>query len=336
MFRTFQIINNIKDGERKLNEEERAIALEVFNSKDRAFEFSLIRKKLSVPDGNYNYADKDKLPGNRTICNFRKIFGKKYWHELSFDEKEEIWHLKQFAKDPEWLKAYAAKKWQLEPTAIDHLLKFRLAEGYARLSRKAIMNILPYLERGHIYDKAVLSGGIRNAFGASHWNSLTQEEKLQLENLVSEEHEKKKIDAIKDHLHSYYKLSKKQLNRLYHHSVVRENPELKAKLPEPENVRNPIVQQALFEIRKLVNMIIDKYGKPDEIKVELARELKSSKKERESIRYRQQENEANNDRIKAMLDEHHLPHSRSNIQKVFLWEEAHKKCPFTGVDVFIT
>ena len=34
----------------------------------------------------------------------------------------------------------------------------------------------------------------------------------------------------------------------------------------------------------LVNKLIEKYGKPDEIRVELARELKQSKDERETAR----------------------------------------------------
>ena len=43
-----------------------------------------------------------------------------------------------------------------------------------------------------------------------------------------------------------------------------------------------------FEIRKLVNEIVSEYGKPDEIKVELARNLKASKSGRNEERRRQQ------------------------------------------------
>ena len=79
-----------------------------------------------------------------------------------------------------------------------------------------------------------------------------------------------------------FNCSDKQLKKLYHHSSAIESTKILDKLPvnidadkEIQKIKNPVVITALFEIRKLVNEIIDAYGKPDEIKVELARELKS-------------------------------------------------------------
>jgi len=46
---------------------------------------------------------------------------------------------------------------------------------------------------------------------------------------------------------------------------------------EIQSIRNPIVITALFELRKLVNEVIDEHGKIDEIKVEMARDLKVAK-----------------------------------------------------------
>ena len=51
-----------------------------------------------------------------------------------------------------------------------------------------------------------------------------------------------------------------------------------------EHKKNPVVITALFEIRKLVNELIDVYGKPDEVKIELARDLKASKSNRYNTR----------------------------------------------------
>lgn len=52
----------------------------------------------------------------------------------------------------------------------------------------------------------------------------------------------------------------------------------------PKNsLRNPIVEKILNQMVNVVNRIIDAYGKPDEIRVELARELKYSAKEREDM-----------------------------------------------------
>ena len=41
-----------------------------------------------------------------------------------------------------------------------------------------------------------------------------------------------------------------------------------------DHLRNPTVKRALNELRKVTNNLIRTYGKPDRIRVELARELK--------------------------------------------------------------
>ena len=52
----------------------------------------------------------------------------------------------------------------------------------------------------------------------------------------------------------------------------------------PKNsLRNPVVEKILNQMVNVINAIIDTYGKPDEIRVELARELKKNAKEREEL-----------------------------------------------------
>ncbi len=63
-----------------------------------------------------------------------------------------------------------------------------------------------------------------------------------------------------------------------------ENKELKDKLELlPKNsLRNPVVEKILNQMVNVINAIIDdpEMGKPDEIRIELARELKKNAKER--------------------------------------------------------
>jgi len=52
----------------------------------------------------------------------------------------------------------------------------------------------------------------------------------------------------------------------------------------PKNsLRNPVVEKILNQMVNVINLVIDTYGKPDEIRIELARELKKNTKERESL-----------------------------------------------------
>ena len=64
-----------------------------------------------------------------------------------------------------------------------------------------------------------------------------------------------------------------------------EQKELKDKLDLlPRNsLRNPVVEKILNQMVNVVNSVVDEYGKPDEVRIELARELKKSAKEREEM-----------------------------------------------------
>lgn len=119
----------------------------------------------------------------------------------------------------------------------------------------------------------------------------------------------------------------------YHHSLYQENKTFEDFLPEPELKRNPIVQQGLYELRKVVNTIIEEYGaKPDIIRLELARELKMPKKKRESrlIDNKKRENERN-EIFGILRDEFHLNNpSNDDVLKYQLWCEADKQCIYTG------
>ena len=65
----------------------------------------------------------------------------------------------------------------------------------------------------------------------------------------------------------------------------KEKKVLKTKLEIlPKNsLRNPVVEKILNQMINVVNTSIDTFGKPDEIRIELARELKKSAKEREEL-----------------------------------------------------
>lgn len=87
------------------------------------------------------------------------------------------------------------------------------------------------------------------------------------------------------------------------------------------SLRQPIVEKILNQMVNVVNAIIDQYGKPDEIRVELARELKQSRDERsetdKAMSKRQRENEV----IAKRLAEYGLRATRNNIIKWRLYEE---------------
>lgn len=93
----------------------------------------------------------------------------------------------------------------------------------------------------------------------------------------------------------------------------------------PKNsLRNPVVEKILNQMVNVVNSIIDKYGKPDEIRIELARELKKSAKEREALTKLIADTTNLHSQYKELLSKppYNLTHvSRNDIVRYKLYEE---------------
>ncbi|GHV35633.1 CRISPR-associated endonuclease Cas9 [Bacteroidia bacterium] len=105
-----------------------------------------------------------------------------------------------------------------------------------------------------------------------------------------------------------------------------ENKVLKDRLDIlPKNsLRNPVVEKILNQMVNVINTIIDTYGKPDEIRVELARELKKNAKEREELTKSVADNTKAHDEYKKILSQapFNLSHiSRTDIVRYKLWLE---------------
>ena len=68
-----------------------------------------------------------------------------------------------------------------------------------------------------------------------------------------------------------------------------------------QSLHNPIVEQVVLETLKVIKDLWETYGKPDEIHIELGRELKKTNEEKERLSIMNAKNERANIRAKAML-----------------------------------
>jgi CRISPR-associated endonuclease Csn1 len=101
------------------------------------------------------------------------------------------------------------------------------------------------------------------------------------------------------------------------------------------DIRNPVVQRSLTELRKVVNAIIRKYGKPAVVRIELARDMKKNDEQRREIWKRNRDLESRRTKAAAeLLKECNIANpTRSDIEKVLLWLECGGPtalCPYTG------
>jgi len=122
----------------------------------------------------------------------------------------------------------------------------------------------------------------------------------------------------------------------------REQPtgEILDRLPSPADkdeqkriaqLRNPTVVRVQNELRKVVNNLIGLYGKPDLIRVELAREVGKSKREREEMQAGMRKQERRRADARKDLESKGIASpSRDDIEKWLLWKESQERCPYTG------
>lgn len=101
-----------------------------------------------------------------------------------------------------------------------------------------------------------------------------------------------------------------------------------------ETCRNPVVLRAMGRMRHIVNAIIRIHGVPDEIHIELGRELKMSNKEKSLVDKRNRENAAANkkwaEKAAGILGCTPEEVSGRVIRKLILREEQGEKDLYTG------
>ncbi|NJM43966.1 MAG: type II CRISPR RNA-guided endonuclease Cas9 [Brachymonas sp.] len=102
-------------------------------------------------------------------------------------------------------------------------------------------------------------------------------------------------------------------------------------------IANPTVHIGMNQIRTVVNALIKKYGKPTQIHLELARDLKLNAKQKEKLNKQNSQNRAaNTARRKKYFETFGRNPTPDDLEKMTLWEELNPKdcmarqCVYTG------
>lgn len=119
----------------------------------------------------------------------------------------------------------------------------------------------------------------------------------------------------------------------YNHS--RKENKRQDQVPPFEDIRNPVVNRALAQARKVINAVIREHGMPETIIVELARDVGKPFKDRKDIEREQKKNQAHREEAKKHVAEilGIIPDNVSgeDILKYRLWKEQDGFCPYSGV-----
>ncbi len=103
------------------------------------------------------------------------------------------------------------------------------------------------------------------------------------------------------------------------------------KLGAPPATSNPIVNRGLHELKRVVNAIIKQYGKPDTIRVEMARDLEMNTKRYKENEAKQNKNKKANEKAVDAYRSLNLGQYPSHDDKIKyrLWEEQSRLCAYS-------
>ncbi len=317
-------INNmrvIENGEtRGLRPGERRIAMDLPYKRKSPVSYKQLKdawKKSGLIDDDFVFAglrypspqdNKQKNPETA-----EKIAPLEGWHKirkcLESDGLNEVWQ--QLADTaltgkPELLDgiAWALSVYKEDDEARNALAKLDLPGGdqtieallnirfdnFGRLSLKALARILPYMEEGLRYDEVCREAGYHHALPDS--NATGKQFRLP----------------------PFYVLENGKLS-------------LNSEMDLP---RNPVVMRALNQARKVVNAIMDRYGSPMAVHIEMARDLSRPFKERKQIEREQTQYRERNDEDRQRFSEHfgRLPKGKE-FAKWQLYREQQGKCAYS-------
>lgn len=327
-FRVLETVNNIRISEyggtqRGLTSQERASVRKALQCQ-KAGSVATVRRALGIDKAALRRknlpdiyrlnleSDKDREINtdwfHREII--REVFGEDAWREMD-DAKRESVNRAVLKFDPEssseaeGLRSGATQWWGLSPEAAEKLIKAwktrpRL-EKRLNLSRRAILNLLPYMRE---FGCGVTEA--RQVFAEDGANCATPEQRRR------------------------YALGGSVLTKA-DRRFLRKHPGL---LPPAPMLANPVVRIAIHQVRRHVLAYIRKFGRaPDRIVIELAREAKQTERVRNKILAANREREAQKKQIIAEFNLGAKPLNQQSaaVERVVLCRQQKCICPYTNL-----
>ena len=97
------------------------------------------------------------------------------------------------------------------------------------------------------------------------------------------------------------------------------------------DITNPVVKRSISQTIKVINAIIMKYGSPQAVNIELAREMSKNFQERTKIKNDMESRQKDNEKVKKEIQELGvLNPTGQDILKYRLWQEQDGRCLYSG------
>lgn len=296
--------------------------------------FNKLKKEYKLQEGIEflnGMNPKAKLRGNETKLMLKKALGEQLWKQLGLSERNrqiELWDILYNEKGNEYdiesdrnkailsfLKKNSSDISNLKETAIQ-ISKIKFSRSYSALSLKVIEKIMPLVRSGKYF--------------SSDFSESLKETIIKLVNeTVSDPFEKSAQEYLENNVEVLAEggiMNAYATILVYGKHTAKEYSEDEriqnfndVKRLTPGELRNPLVEQLISEALMIVKDIWRQYGKPNEVRLELARELKNNAERRNKIYKANNENQKANDEIKNLLMELKQEATLNNIEKYKLW-----------------
>lgn len=272
--------------------------------------FNINRNDL--PHYRWNYVPDKSYPTGETHATLLGGLRKAGIPEnfMTSQKEEQLWHILYSVDDQlqyeSALRTFARKQGWNDDTCTAFVQAFKRLtiykeKDYGAYSTKAINRLLPLMRRGHYWDPAAIDDLTLKRID----HIITGEEDDTLTPFVRE-----KFNGL-EHINQCQGLATWQACYLVYNRHSEAIDAQKWNKPEDidtylkhfrhNSLNNPVVEQVVTETLRVVRDIWHRVGHIDEIHIELGRELKKTKSERERMTKAITEGEATNQRIRLLL-----------------------------------
>ena len=107
-------------------------------------------------------------------------------------------------------------------------------------------------------------------------------------------------------------------------------------IPADKLTTVPVVNRTVAQLRKVYNAMVRAYGTPDQINLEVGRELRKTHEERNQIKQRQEQYADERSEATAEMEKMQIPATGKNILKYRLYQQQHGKCIYSNNQIDIT
>ncbi len=292
---------------------------------------------------------------------FKKLFGNWQW-SLNNDQEYALWHLCYSVSDPieleKGLKKFAIKYaeifagTQISPEKFAEEFKKiePFEEGYSAYSEKALKKMLPLMRPKFDWESVPASAQMRiDAFLNYRLENADEDAREEHEDL--RDYLKKQGRVAITARSEFYGLQPWLAKLLVYGPATADDGEkwvcgndIRKFISNSDKkgfragtLRNPIVESIALESLRVVADIVDKYGVPDEIHIELGRELNATAEQRKKTKERNDKNEkarknAEEECKKYIRDKGSNEKLAKLVERYLLWEEQEHRDPYVRDD----